>query len=163
MERTKPNYQTFGPADGTGRTWHDYFREAKGRDVVVDPVDEPDDDLLESFAGVTITVPAHEVTEGWPRALGTWRNRLLANGWEVKVGTAETNWPTTYAKNGNVKKKEHDVVVWWLNGAKPGRYVTIAYEFVNGTAVGNHTTRMIRGQYRLLSDAEMKDAVEADD
>lgn len=155
-------YPTFGPEDGTGRDWHQYFRDLKGRDVARD-ADDDDDDLDGTFAGVVVTVPAHEVESGWPSVLGTWRNRLLANGWQFKIGSATSFWPTTYAKNGNVKKAEHTVVVWWINAAKPGRYLTIAYETVDGKVVPNRTSRQIRGIYRKISDAEMKDAIEAED
>lgn len=126
---------------------------------------EPDSDEsgTDLFSSVVVTSPAREVESGWPSVLNTWRNRLLANDWQVKVGTATSFWPTTYAKNGNVKRAEHEVVVWWINAAKPKRYITIAYETVDGKIVPNRTTRMIRGIMRLLSDAEMKDAVEAED
>ena len=125
-------------------------------------MDDPDDTAEpESEPEVVITVPAHEVESGWPGVITTWRNRLLANDWQVKVGSATSQNPDTYWQNGNLRKAAHEGQMWWINAAKPGRYITISYYYEAGKNV--RTSRTIRGILRLLSDAEMRDAVEADD
>jgi hypothetical protein len=161
---------SFGPSDGTGRTWNEYLadeeearrvrlrlsRMASSPDVT--DVDYSDD---EPIPAITRTVPAREVDSGWPSTINTWRNRLLANDWKVKVGFAEAHHEDLYYKNGSLRKPAHDEQMWWINAAKPGRYVTISYGYANGKNI--MTARTIRGQQRLVSDAEMKDAVEAED
>lgn len=166
IERTKPKFPSFGPADGTGRTWHEYFTELRGLDRVDESDtdgDEPGDDLFGTFAEVVITTPGHEVESGWPRTIATWRNRLLAHGWQVKVGNSVAKHPDSYYKNGKLKKPAHEEQQWWVNAAKPDRYITISYNYENGKPVGNRTTRRVRGILKSFSDAEMQDAIEAED
>jgi hypothetical protein len=166
--RTKPRYQTFGPADGTGRTWHDYFNDLKGR--TVEPVaPEPDDtDEVESLGNVIITIPGQEIPEKWfnlgaPRALLTWRNRLLANDWEFKCGASQARNETTYYKNGNVNQPAHWEEMWWINAIKDGEYVTISYNLRDGKVYSARTSRTMRSRWGLLGDKEMKELVEAED
>lgn len=121
---------------------------------------DADDSVLESdFAYVTVTIPGHEVSEGWPKTINTWRNRCLASGWEVKVGLSEAHYATQYHKNGNVKKNECDIKHWWLNAVKNGKYITIAYTKDADTDDTLYTSRTIRGGWRGLSDKEMQEVV----
>lgn len=167
--RTKPRYQTFGPADGTGRTWHEYFtdyRTALGH--TVDPDPEPDDtDEVEPVGTITITIPATEVPEKWfnigaPQALRTWRNRLLANDWTFKCGACQAWNDTTYYKNGNVNQPAHWEEIWWINAIKDGKYLTISYNIRGDKVYSARTMRQVRGELAALSDKAMKEMIEGE-
>jgi hypothetical protein len=162
-ERTEPKHKTFGPADGTGRDWHQYFEDNRAASRVVAPDPDDDDDLPEP---ITVTTPAHEVDESalkgnCPRALLTWRNRLLANDFLVKVGHSIAWHEETFYKNGNPNQPEHEEHQWWINALKDGQYITISYNVVDGAANSTRTVRKLNSEMRNYGDAELKELVEA--
>lgn len=142
-----------------GRSWAEYF---KGIRQSVVPASEPADDTEPGPAAITITTPAEEVDSGWPTALGTWRKRALENGWEVKVGHSVAHHGDRYYLNGNLAKAAHEEEQWWLNAVKGTRYVTISYCIVDGKSQSNLTYRGLRGGWKNLSDAEMKEVILSD-
>lgn len=156
-------YTGFGPADGTGRDWHQFFEDVRAArpGVAPGPDVSDDDDPVEP---ITITTPAHEVdpdslkAAGAPGALTTWRNRLLANDWRYKVGHAAADHADTFNKNGTVKKEAHHTDTWWINAIKGGTYITITYTIVEGKTA--RSSRTVRGEMRLYGDKEMKELVE---
>lgn len=163
-ERTKPPYPTYGPAERPGVSWEQYFAEYQARRRPVDPVDDDDTDGDGVPGAITITQPATEVRDGgWPKGITTWRNRLLAAGWEVKVGYCAADVAETYTKAGTVKKKAHEESQWWINSVKDGRYLTISYVFDNGKPVGGRTSRRMRGQDKNLSDAWLQEIIMSED
>jgi hypothetical protein len=122
-----------------------------------------DDSVLESdFSYIHVTTPGHEIHEGWPKVITTWRNRLLASDWLVKVGLSESHFDEQLHKNGNVKKAEHDVKTYWLNGLKGSQYVTILYDFDAETGDTIRTSRTVRHVERLLGDKEMQAVIKGD-
>lgn len=156
-ERSKPLYPTEGPGDG--RTWHEYFNDLKARDEPDDPVDG-DGDLAGT---ITITTPAHEVADGSPipRALVTWRNRLLANDWRFKVGHSVAHHSDSYYLNGNLKAAAHDEHQWWINAINGNTYVTISYNVVDGQVKSSRTILQVVGRSRNLSNKEMQELIES--
>lgn len=113
----------------------------------------------EEDGAVTILVPGHEVSEGWPKALGTWRKRCLENDWQIKVGYAQARIEDVYYADAakGVKKPAHVVEQWWLNATDGTEYLTISYTQVDGkTKRSSRAARSIDG---LLSDAEMQKVV----
>lgn len=163
-ERTKPRFPTYGPEDGSGRDWHQYFVDIKGREVEPEPESDPGDDdpPVES---ITIVIPATEVPEKWfnigaPQGLRTWRNRLLANDWQFKLGAAQSWHETTYYKNGNLNSPAHFEEVWWINAVNGSDYLTISYNVRGGAVYSANTARILRGSFKLMSDAETKELVE---
>jgi hypothetical protein len=160
-ERTTPDYPTFGPEDGTGRSWGDYFSELKGRTAVAEPIAESDDDAPDDLGAVTIIQPAKEIESGWPSVINTWRNRLLANDWHVKVGHSIAHWGDQRYKNGNLKKAEHEEEQYWINAVKGSEYVTISYNVESGKTNSTRTVRRALTVPHSLSDAELRELVTA--
>lgn len=146
--------------------WTDYFQKLKDDGHInqghkAEEVSQTEEDV--SFSHVTVTVPGHEVFEGWPNTLQTWRKRLLDAEWLVKMGFAQAHHDTTYYKNGNVNAEEHDEETWWINALKGGKYVTISYTYApkKDKMTNIFTARQVRGVNRNLSDKEMQEAVNA--
>lgn len=165
-ERSKPLFPTYGPEDGSGRDWHQYFTELKrGNHVEVASSDDGDsDDLPES---ITVVIPATEVPENWfnigaPQSLRTWRNRLLANDWTFKCGASQAWHEDKYYKNGNLDQPAHFEEVWWINAIKDGKYITISFTLRDGKVYSARTSRTVRGEMRLYGDKEFKEMVESD-
>lgn len=165
-ERSKPPFPTEGPAYRPGFTWHEYFTEKRSefKPPDPDPADDPDagDDLPEP---ITITIRATEVPDKWfsagaPRALITWRNRLLANDWEIKQGACQSWHEDRYYKNGKLDAPAHWEELWWVNAVKDGKYITVTYNIRNGAVYSARTSRTVRGEMRLYGDAEFKEMVE---
>jgi hypothetical protein len=154
-------YATFGPEDGTGRSWNDYFRAIKGRpDPDAEPADDGDDDDLSG--SVTVTIQAHELSDGWPQSINTWRNRLLANSWTVKVGHCKAVWDDQYYKNGNLKKLAHEEEQYWVDAVRGDKYVTISYNYVDGKVQGQRTFRQVKSEwFRKYSDKEMQELIKS--
>ncbi len=156
--RSKPLYPTEGPGDG--RTWHEFFEDL--RKPVEDPADPVDggDDLA---GAIVITLPATEVPDGQPipRALATWRNRLLANDWTFKVGHSVAHHNISYHLNGNVKAPEHDEHQWWINAKNGNSYITISYNIVDGASKPNRTVLRVHGSPRNPSAKELQEFIES--
>ena len=168
--RTVPQFRSTSP---DGEDWETYFRRmhnegkinnAHRPETEPDP-DDSDDDLPEP---VVITTPAHEVLDESelrqiPRGLKTWRNRLIANDWETKVGHCVAWCETSYYGNGNVRAEEHEEEQWWINAVKDGKYLTISYNLRNGETYGANTVRKLSGVGRNIGDKELKEMVETND
>lgn len=159
QNRSKPLHPTEGPGDG--RTWHEFFRTIREDRIAAaagpDPDSIDDDDLPGT---ITITEPPHEYTEKLPQGLSTWRNRLLANDYEVKVGRSVAWHADTFWKSGKLRKGAHSESQIWINAWDGVRYVTVSYNFIDGKTVSQNTVRKVSGIGHNLSDAELRELVE---
>jgi hypothetical protein len=166
-DRSKPLFPTYGPDDGSGRDWHQYFTELKrSSHVEVDPADDADSDSVSE--PITVVIPATEVPEDWfnvgaPQSLRTWRNRLLANDWTYKCGASQAWHDDRYYLNGNLDSPAHFEEVWWINAIKDGVYITISFTLRGDKVYSAHTARRVRGEMKNYGDKEFKAIVEGTD
>jgi len=136
--------------------------EDEGVFLASDAVDDGDGVSESDFSYITVTTPGHEVSEGWPTVLNTWRNRALAAGWEVKVGHSVAHHAERLWKNGSTRSPEQVRELWWINAVKDGKYITVTYTFAAGKALSQFTSRTVRGVYRLLSDKGMQEVIKGE-
>lgn len=156
-DRSKPLYPTEGPGDG--RTWHEYFEDLKPREA-----DDSDvDDGSPVPGSITVTTPAHEVAEGEPipRALVTWRNRLLANGWRFKIGHSVAFHEDSYYLNGNLRAAAHEEHQWWINAINGNTYITISYNVVDGKVNSARTILKTSSSIKRMLANEMQELIES--
>lgn len=156
--RSKPLYPTEGPGDG--RDWHEFFEAIHVPRVAPDDDVSGDDDLA---GAITITTPAEEVPDGSPipRALTTWRNRLLANDWTFKIGHSVAHHDVSYWQNGNLRAPEHDEEQWWINAKNGNTYITISYNVVDGAVKSARTALQVRGHIGNMSAKQMQEFIES--
>lgn len=160
----KPSINRYPSTGPNGESWEEYFavyREnllAKKAAASAEPGDEDD----EVEAAITVTIPAHEVTEGWPKALSTWRKDALAAGWEVKMGHCAYHVADVWLKDGSaIRYPAKDEAHWWMNAVKGNRYATVTYT-TKADGKTKEISRIMNGEFRLLSGAEMKEKLNAD-
>lgn len=154
-----------GPEHMPDKTWSEYYAWLRDRDGdTAPPVGDSDaesDAPEEPEAAIVITVPAHEIEEGWPTALGTWRKRLIAGGWDLKVGHASAEVADVWLVDGSaIRYPGWTCDTYWINAVLGDDYLTIGYTLKNGASLSNRTLRhSAKYWWRKWSDKEMQDYV----
>lgn len=159
-ERTPNPYATFGPDNGTGESWRDFFRRVKGRGIESEPVEE-DQDEDDSERAVRITIPAEPIDK-YPRALAPYVGLLIDNGWEI-VGSGHSgaiHEPVMLKDGSAVRFSEHFEEQYWINAVRNrGEGVTISVNYRDGKAQSPKHARTVYGRIGNLTDKEIKEVI----
>ena len=149
-----------GPAHMPDKTWSEYYAELRDHDgdTVADVADGEDD---AEEAPIEVTVPAHEIEEGWPSSIGTWRKRLIAGGWDLKVGHSQAEIADVWRKDGSaIRYPAWTCDTFWIDAVRDDDYVTIAYTFKDGKSQSARTLRHSRKLwYKKFGDKQMQEYV----
>lgn len=162
MERTENPYKTHGPDGDTGESWHEYFRRLRLEREAQQAQSDEDDD-----ACVQLLVPGRLVRDDDPIPSGirTWTKLLVRADWQVKIGYSKVLIPGKAFKSGEREgevRADRTINQSWIEAHdSAGGRIRIAYQQPEGgKPVCLH--RLWSGSYRKLSDAEMKEVINAD-
>jgi hypothetical protein len=143
-ERTKPLYPTEGPGDG--RTWSEFFRQAKSQKSQEVEEDEPMS-VLE--AGRVLDSPLTSLSSR--SAAGILCKRLLGAGWQVEVSQSRAAVPTTTYKHdsddgehfrGDVKTEGYELTWTCVRAVKRagGQFLALDASWTDRTGFQGATT-----------------------
>lgn len=89
LHRTAPLYPTFGPQDGTGRDWRQFFDDLRAQHREPE-VDEDDEVAVEPIVLDPFRLVDYSSGKGTPGSLA---RRLAKQGWDARVGESVALMP----------------------------------------------------------------------
>lgn len=158
--RSNP-YATRGPADGTGRDWHQWAKDVQAQKTTELQVEEDIDTEPQ------VIVPAREaalnIYGGTP--IEKLRTLAVKNGWETRVGYSKSFKQGRTIKSGENAGQSHPDATreqLWLLARKQGKgTITITYIRMNGAEKWTRDHGVIRGVMHNYKDTEMKEYIKS--